>query len=334
MAQGILGVLPAGLRGYVAGEQMQNQRGANQLQQMHGILGLQGMLEQRAAAQQQQQSLQELIPQLTDPAARMMAQAGDIRGAIGRQFPQQRGPVVVGPGGSLVDPTNPQKPLYTAPFKPAEPQESTLAKLTREMNTLPPDSPLRSHYQDAITKLTTHAPAARQVTNVLPPQKTFENENKLRDDYTAASKPFVGIRDAYNTIQAALGGPITAVSTLAGATKFMKMIDPESVVRESELNMALKATGMLDRFMNLHNTVMKGQVLTPNQAAEIKTIAETLYQASAKQQAKTDQYFGGLADSYGLNRQRVIRNQASAMKDPGRRKEDVFEAADAILGGQ
>jgi hypothetical protein len=52
MAQGILGVLPAGLRGYVAGEQMQNQRGVNQLQQMHGILGLQGMLEQRAMEQQ------------------------------------------------------------------------------------------------------------------------------------------------------------------------------------------------------------------------------------------------------------------------------------------
>jgi hypothetical protein len=49
---GILGVLPPGLRGYVAGEQMQNQRGVNQLQQMHGILGLQGMLEQRAMEQQ------------------------------------------------------------------------------------------------------------------------------------------------------------------------------------------------------------------------------------------------------------------------------------------
>ena len=155
-------------------------------------------------------------------------------------------------------------------------------------------------------------------TNVLPPQKTFENENKLRDDYTTATKPFVGIRDAYNTVQAALSGPITATSTLAGATKFMKMIDPESVVRESELNMALKATGMLDRFMNLHNTVLKGQVLTPKQATEIKAIADTLYTTAAAQQAKTDEYYSGLAKSYGLTPERVIRKQDAVMKNDRR----------------
>jgi hypothetical protein len=168
---------------------------------------------------------------------------------------------------------------------------------------------------------------ANVTTNVLPPQKTFENENKLRDDYTTATKPFVGIRDAYNTVQAALSGPITATSTLAGATKFMKMIDPESVVRESELNMALKATGMLDRFMNLHNTVLKGQVLTPKQAEEIKAIAETLYTTAAAQQAKTDEYYSGLATSYGLKPERVIRKQDAVMKGekPQRRSTDKKE---------
>ena len=156
-------------------------------------------------------------------------------------------------------------------------------------------------------------PQVQTQVNVPPASKVFENENKLRDDYTVASKPFVGIRDAYNTIKASLAGPITAVSTLAGATKFMKMIDPESVVRESELQMALKAAGLWDRFTNLHNWVMKGQVLTPTQAEQIKEIAGVLYDTASQQQQKLDQYYGGLATQYGLEPQRVIRNQSAVM---------------------
>ena len=156
-------------------------------------------------------------------------------------------------------------------------------------------------------------PQVQTQVNVPPASKIFENENKLRDDYTIASKPFVGIRDAYNTIKASLAGPITAVSTLAGATKFMKMIDPESVVRESELQMALKAAGLWDRFTNLHNWVMKGQVLTPTQAEQIKEIAGVLYDTASQQQQKLDQYYGGLATQYGLEQKRVIRNQEAVM---------------------
>jgi hypothetical protein len=315
---GILGVLPPGLRGYVAGEQMQNQRGVNQLQQMHGILGLQGMLEQRAAAQQQQQSLQELIPQLTDPAARMMAQAGDIRGAIGRQFPQQRGPVVVGPGGSLVDPTNPQKPLYTAPFKPAEPQESTLAKLTREMGSLPPDSPLRAHYQNAISKLTTHAPSAKQITNILPPQKTFENEDKLRADYT--SNPVVKsaneMQTAFGMIEAAYQRP-SAANDLAMATKYMKILDPTSVVRESEFALAVNATGLLDKVQNYAAQITEGKKLNPAQRKDFYDSAKAINDAFQKQRAEVDRQYSEMTEGYGLNPKNVIPSLRRRASDKG-----------------
>lgn len=174
--------------------------------------------------------------------------------------------------------------------------------------------------QNSVTKEIRTAVGRPQVTQniITPPSKVFENENKLRDDYTTASRSFSGIRDAYNTVSAALSGPITAVSTLAGATKFMKMIDPESVVRESELQMALRASGMLDRFMNLHNTVLKGQVLTPTQAVEIKNIAKTLYDAAEKQQARTDKHFKDLATEYGLSPNRVVRDQSSVARDEQR----------------
>ena len=213
-------------------------------------------------------------------------------------------------GGSLVpEPAAPGaqvQPVYTSPDKDAgvwgDPYNLGGATVQKNSRT------------GEIRAAVSRPPVTNVNTTITPPGKVFENENKLRDDYTTASKPFIGIRDAYNTIKASLEGPITAVSTLAGATKFMKMIDPESVVRESELNMALRASGMLDRFMNLHNTVMKGQVLTPTQAKEIKTIAESLYKAAEKQQKRTDDYFKGLATEYGLKPERVIRDQSAASR--------------------
>ena len=62
MPRGILGTLPPGLQGYVAAEQMAQQRGANQLNQATGIFGLQNAMQmqplQRALLEQQVAQMQ------------------------------------------------------------------------------------------------------------------------------------------------------------------------------------------------------------------------------------------------------------------------------------
>jgi hypothetical protein len=151
-------------------------------------------------------------------------------------------------------------------------------------------------------------PKAGTTVNVNGPKEVFRNEKTLRDEFTEASKPYVKIRDAFTTVKGSLAGDITAPATLAAATKFMKMLDPESVVRESELQMALKSTGGLDRFLNLHNTIMKGGVLTPSQAQEIQRIAGTLYQAAEGQQKRASDYYTKLATDYQLDPSRIVRD--------------------------
>ena len=80
------------------GAQNQAQRGTmNQIGAVGGLLSLRNEMAQQQAAQQQAQALQGLIPQLTDPAAQMMARAGDLRGAIARQFPKEEA-FTLGPG--------------------------------------------------------------------------------------------------------------------------------------------------------------------------------------------------------------------------------------------
>lgn len=165
-----------------------------------------------------------------------------------------------------------------------------------------------------LAKMTTHAPAT--TVNVNGPKEQFKNEKTLRDEFADASKSFTKVRDAFSQVRDSLAGEITAPATLAAATKFMKMLDPDSVVRESELNMALKSTGMLDRFTNLHNVVMKGGVLTPTQAKEIQRIAGVLYQTAEAQQKRVGDYYTGLATEYGLDPSRVVRDVSLMKREP------------------
>jgi len=269
------------------------------------------------AAQTPSQSLQQVLPMMQDPA---MQQAG--LQAFMAQQPKPPEAYTLAPGAQRFGPDN--KPLAQAPFKPPEPDKDAGAwSDPYELNGAQVQKNSRTgEVRTAVSRPPVTNVQTQTSVNAPPASKVFENENKLRDDYTTATKSFTGIRDAYNTVSAALSGPITAVSTLAAATKFMKMIDPESVVRESELQMALKATGMMDRFMNLHNTVLKGKVLTPTQAMEIQTIAKTLYDAAEKQQGMTDDYFKDLAKQYGLSPDRVVRKQGAVMRGGDRRKDE------------
>lgn len=50
------------------------------------------------------------------------------------------------------------KPLFGLPAAPDKQEQSPIAKLMAEMNALPPGSPMRAVYQNAITKATTHQP--------------------------------------------------------------------------------------------------------------------------------------------------------------------------------
>jgi hypothetical protein len=203
----------------------------------------------------------------------------------------------------------------TAPQREAAPRQDPeavrLAQIASDPNRPQAE---RDAAAAALKKATTSGPLTQ--VNVSSGEKgpNFKDERVLRDEFEDRSKSFIKIRDAYSQVRDALSGDITAPATLAGATKFMKMLDPESVVRESELNMALKSTGLMDRFMNLHNTVSKGQVLTPTQAQEIQRIAGVLYQTAEAAQKKTSDYYTALANDYKLDAKRIVRDLTIPMR--------------------
>ncbi len=131
-------------------------------------------------------------------------------------------------------------------------------------------------------KMTTHQPAPKQEIHL--GQKGFDNTLKLRGDFRSEPiyKAHQEMQSAYSQIVQSLKQASPA-GDLAGATKIMKLLDPGSVVRESELGMAMAASGLLDRMQNYASMVVNGTKLTPTQRKDFQTLADALFAESVKQ---------------------------------------------------
>jgi len=144
-------------------------------------------------------------------------------------------------------------------------------------------------------------------------ERGFKNERDLGKDFK--SEP---IYKDFNDMKAAYGQVITAldqntpIGDVAGATKVMKLLDPGSVVRETELAIAMQASGRLDRLQNYFSLWASGQKLTPTQRDDFKQLSAELYAAAGQAyNQKRDEYMG-FGKSYGFkNLNTALGDQAT-----------------------
>lgn len=162
------------------------------------------------------------------------------------------------------------------------------------------------------------ARAGASSVNVSTGQKGFDNELKLRGDFRGEPvyKAHQEMQSAYSQIQQSLK-QATPAGDLAGATKIMKLLDPGSVVRESELGMAMAATGLLDRVQNYAQNIISGNKLTPKQRGEFQKLADALYGESVKAYNSKRSEYQKLGGEYGLNADRAVGAPASMAANPG-----------------
>ena len=130
-------------------------------------------------------------------------------------------------------------------------------------------------------------------------QEGFTNEMKLAGAFKAEPiyKEYQGMQTAFNQVNTALaqGSPI---GDLAGATKMMKLMDEGSVVRETELALAMAAAGRMDRLKNYLSNAMTGQKLTPTQREDFKALSSELYAAAGQAYNKKRDEFQAFGESY------------------------------------
>jgi hypothetical protein len=145
----------------------------------------------------------------------------------------------------------------------------------------------------------------------------FENERKLRNDFKSEPiyKAHSEVRSAYGQISKALALKSPA-GDLAAATKIMKLLDPGSVVRESELAMAVQASGLEDRLTNLVQNIVNGTKLTPKQREDFRKLADELNIVSEQEYDRVRGEYMETAKDYGLDSKRVGGRGPRASEKP------------------
>jgi hypothetical protein len=143
--------------------------------------------------------------------------------------------------------------------------------------------------------------APKTVVDMTGGQKGFENEMALGSKFKAEPiyKDFQDMKSAFGQVVSSLSAG-TPIGDVAGATKIMKLLDPGSVVRESELAIAMQASGRMDRLQNYFNNMMTGQKLTPTQRDDFKALANELYAAAGQAYNQKRGEYEQFGQAYGF----------------------------------
>lgn len=138
-------------------------------------------------------------------------------------------------------------------------------------------------------------------------QKGFDNEMGLKKAFSAEPvyKAYGEMQSAYSQITDSLKSSSPA-GDLAAATKFMKLLDPGSVVRESELGMAMAASGALDRATNYAQMRINGTKLTPDQRKDFQSLSDTLFSTATSTYNSKRGEFAQMGSAYGLDANRAL----------------------------
>lgn len=285
-------------------------QGIQNMQQTNALNAMQAqdMHEQRTAQQQQAQAMQRARAEFPDPPP----DAPEPLKLAVRAFKTGLGPfsaiqeamkpqAPIAGDKPLLHPTTLQ-PLYTPPEKPEKQDPNKPFSVVN--GAVVPNLAYQAYEKDK-------AKAGASNVSVNTGQKGLDNTLKLRGEFKSEPiyKAHQEVQAAYSQIKESLKLASPA-GDLAGATKIMKILDPGSVVRESELGMAMAASGLMDRMVNYAQMTLSGQKLTPTQRKDFQTLADALYSESVKQyNAKRGEY-KGIADRNQLPEADVIGSEA------------------------
>lgn len=146
-------------------------------------------------------------------------------------------------------------------------------------------------------------------------QKGFENTTDLKKQFgnEPIYKEFAGMDTAYKQVTASIKEG-TPIGDTAAATKIMKLLDPGSVVRETELGMAMDATGKMDRLKNYMDLYISGRKLTDTQRKDFQNLADQLYNAAATAYNDKRGEYEQIGKGFDLNTDLALGKPAKVMQ--------------------
>jgi hypothetical protein len=127
----------------------------------------------------------------------------------------------------------------------------------------------------------------------------------LRNEFTDLSKDFFKVNESIARIRASATDP-SAAGDLALIFNYMKVLDPGSVVRESEFATAQNSAGVPDRIRAQYNKVLSGERLAPDTRADFAGRAEMLFEEQRAVHSRRVKEYERLSDLVGADPRQVI----------------------------
>ena len=129
-----------------------------------------------------------------------------------------------------------------------------------------------------------------------------QDESDLRREFLALPevKEFKAIGSSYRNVVATANND-SAAGDLSLIFAFMKILDPNSVVREQEFANAQNAAGVPDQIRNAYNRALSGERLSERQRVDFVTQARSVYENRAAVYNEAANYYRGLATDYGFD---------------------------------
>jgi hypothetical protein len=151
-------------------------------------------------------------------------------------------------------------------------------------------------------------------------QQTFTRATRLRTELTQRLDKVASSSGFAQNVLAMLADPTIATDPtkqVALVTTFGKMLDPDSVVRESEYAMIEGARGAFQSVLMAPERLTSGARLTPQQLKSMGEVARNLYSNTQQRRSDMLNYYGGIAQRTGVAPEDVLPfNSGGPSNDP------------------
>lgn len=144
-------------------------------------------------------------------------------------------------------------------------------------------------------------------TGAKTPDKIFAAENTLRDEFNTVTKDFRVVQDAYSKIKKTSN---TGAGDMSMLYQYVKLLDPGSVVRESEFATAAASGSFGERIQGAVKGILEGGRLNQSLRAEFLNEANNVYAGQKQGYDRAKNTYKGLAERNQLNIQNVITDYA------------------------
>ena len=149
--------------------------------------------------------------------------------------------------------------------------------------------------------------------DIIPGNNSFKHANTLRDEFNSQTKDFRTVQDAYSKIKKTSG---TGAGDMSMLYQYVKLLDPGSVVRESEFATAAASGSLGERVQGAAKSIIEGGRLPPSLRNEFLAEAENVYQGQKSGYDRQKSNYTGLSKKFRIDPSLVITDYTDMSQEP------------------